>query len=163
VTRRLAGLSTAQLLLLALTVTVGVGALAVTVPALGNAGMLLAATALVAALAVMAQWLWQSRQSTDWDNTFTDSTPPRGADSRISRLAVDIREATSGNAESASRIHATVSGLAAERLRDRRGLTAADDARSALGPDLAAYLAGPPTAPLTAGRLAAFTTTLEEL
>jgi hypothetical protein len=163
VIRRLGGWSTAQLLLLVLTGAVGVGALAVTVPALGNAGMLLASTALLAALAVLAQWLWQSRQSTDWDNTFTESKPPRGADSRISRLAVDIREAAAGNADAARRLHATLSGLAIERLRDRRGVTDPDQARAALGPDLSAYLAGPPTTRLTAGQLAAFTTTLEEL
>ena len=104
-----------------------------------------------------------SRQSTDWDNTFTGSAPPRGADSRIGRLAVDVREAVAGVPAPATRIHATLSSLASERLRDRRGLTATDDASAALGPDLTAYLAAPPTTRITAAQLAAFTTTLEEL
>lgn len=161
--RRLAGLAPTQLLLVALVVTVAVGALAVSVPVLGNAGMLLASAGLLAALGVLAQWLWQSRQSTDWDNSFTESTPPRGTDSRIGRLAVDVRDSASGNAASTTRIHTTVSGLAVERLRDRRGLTSADESRAALGPGLAAYLAGPPTTRVTAAQLAAFITTLEEL
>jgi hypothetical protein len=163
VIRRLARLAPAQLLLVLLAVSVAVGALAVSVPVLGNAGMLLASASLFAALAVLAQWLWQSRQSTDWDNTFTESAPPRGADSRISRLAVDLRDAASGNPVSASRLHAALSGLAVERLRDRRGVTATDESQAALGPDLTAYLAGPPTTRVTAAQLAAFITTLEEL
>jgi hypothetical protein len=163
VIRRLARLAPAQLLLVLLAVSVAVGALAVSVPVLGNAGMLLASASLFAALGVLAQWLWQSRQSTDWDNTFTESAPPRGADSRISLLAVDLRDAASGNPVSASRLHAALSGLAVERLRDRRGVTATDESQAALGPDLTAYLAGPPTTRVTAAQLAAFITTLEEL
>jgi hypothetical protein len=163
VIRRLARLAPAQLLLVLLAVSVAVGALVVSVPVLGNAGMLLASAGLFAALGVLAQWLWQSRQSTDWDNTFTESAPPRGADSRISRLAVDLRDAASGNPVSASRLHADLSGLAVERLRDRRGVTATDESQAALGPDLTAYLAGPPTTRVTAAQLAAFITTLEEL
>jgi hypothetical protein len=50
-----------------------------------------------------------------------------------------------------------------ERLRDRRGVTATDESRTALGADLTAYLAGPPTTRITAAQLAAFITTLEEL
>ena len=161
--RRLARLAPAQLLLVLLTVSVAVGALAVSVPVLGNAGMLLASASLFAALGVLAQWLWQSRQSTDWDNTFTESAPPRGADSRISRLALDVRDAASGDPVSASRLHAALSGLAVERLRDRRGVTATDESQVALGPDLTAYLAGPPATRVTAAQLAAFITTLEEL
>ena len=161
--RRLAALTTRQLLLLVLTVAVVVGALAVSVPFLGDAGMLLAAVGLIAALGVLAQSLWQARQSTDWDNTFSGSAPPRGADSRIGRLAVDVREAVAGAPEATTRIYDTVSSLAIERLRDRRGLTADDDASSVLGPDLTAYLAAHPTTRITAAQLAAFTTTLEEL
>ena len=161
--RRLAGLAPAQLLLVVLAGCVAVGALVVSVPVLGNAGMLLASASLLAALGVLAQWLWQSRQSTDWDNTFTESAPPRGADSRISRLAVDLRDTATGNPVSTARIHAALDGLAVERLRDRRGLTGTDESRAALGPDLTAYLAGPPTTRVTAAQLAAFITTLEEL
>jgi hypothetical protein len=163
VIRRLAGLPPAQLLLVVLAICVAVGALAASVPVLGNPAMLLASASLFAALGVLAQWLWQSRQSTDWDNTFTESAPPRGADSRISRLAVDVHDATSGNPVSATRVHATLSGLAVERLRDRHGVTATDESQAALGPELTAYLAGPPTTRVTAAQLAAFITTLEEL
>ncbi len=161
--RRLAGLEPAQLLLVVLAICVAVGALAVAVPVLGNAGMLLASAGLFAALGVLAQWLWQSRQSTDWDNTFTETAPPRGADSRIGRLAADVRDTASGNPVPASRVHTALSGLAVERLRDRRGVTAPDEGQAALGPDLTAYLAGPPTTRVTAAQLAAFITTLEEL
>jgi hypothetical protein len=139
-----------------------VGAVAVSVTALGNVGMLLASAALLAALANLAQWLWQSRQSTDWDNTFSDPRTTRGVDSRISRLAGDVREAATGTPAASSRLHATLSSLAAERLRSRGDGTMTDGV-AVLGRDLAAYLAAPPTTRLTAAQLAAFTTTLEEL
>ena len=160
--RRLAGLAPAQLFLVLLTVTVAVGALAVSVSALGNLGMLLASAALLAALAIVAQWLWQSRQSTDWDNTFSDAAATRGVDSRISRLAGDVREAGSGSPAASARLHATLTSLAMERLRSR-GDGTLTDGDAVLGRDLAAYLAAPPTTRLTAAQLAAFTTTLEEL
>lgn len=160
--RRLAALPPAQLFLVVLGVAVAVGALAVSVSALGDAGMLLASAALLAALANLAQWLWQSRQSTDWDNTFTDAAAPRGADSRISRLAADVREAAAGTAVPAARLHATLTSLAADRVRQRRDPTH-PEASDVLGRDLAAYLASPPTTRLTAAQLAAFTATLEEL
>lgn len=160
--RRLAGLTRPQLFLLVLAVTVVVGALAVSVSALGNVGMLLASAAMLAALANLAQWLWQSRQSTDWDNTFSDPRTTRGVDSRISRLAGDVREAATGTPAASSRLHATLSSLAAERLRSHAD-SGSDSGESILGRDLAAYLAAPPTTRLTAAQLAAFTTTLEEL
>ncbi|SDP15512.1 hypothetical protein SAMN04489867_1569 [Pedococcus dokdonensis] len=159
--RRLTGLPPAQQFVVVLGVAVAVGALAVSVSALGDAGMLLASAALLAALANLAQWLWQSRQSTDWDNTFSESAPPRGVDSRISRLAGDVREAGSGTAASATRVHATLSSLAADRLRQHPDPAA--EASTVLGRDLAAYLAAPPSTRITAAQLAAFTTTLEEL
>ena len=160
--RRLAGLSPAQLFLVVLGVTVVIGALAVSVSALGNVGLLIASTALVAALAIVAQWLWQARQSTDWDNTFTDTATARGVDSRISRLATAVREAGSGAPVPSARLHATLSSLATERLRSHGDGTMSDPG-AVLGRDLAAYLAAPPTTRLTAAQLAAFTTTLEEL
>jgi hypothetical protein len=149
--RRLAGLAPAQLFLVVLAVTVAVGALAVSVSALGNVGMLLASAAMLAALANLAQWLWQSRQSTDWDNTFREPPTTRGVDSRISRLAGDVREAEAGTPAASARLHATLSSLAGT------------SGEAVLGRDLAAYLAAPPTTRLTAAQLAAFTTTLEEL
>jgi hypothetical protein len=168
VIRRLAGLAPVQQLLVAVSAAVVVGVIAVAVPVLGNAGMLLASVALLGAIGVLTQWLWQSRQSTDWTNTFTESAPRRGADSRISRLVSDLQQATAGDHASTMRLHDTIGSLAAERLRDRRGLAltgagADDDARAALGPELTAYLSAPPTTHVSAPRLAAFITTLEEL
>ena len=160
--RRLGKLPAAQLFLVVLTVAVAVGALAVSVSALGNLGMLLASAALVAALATVAQWLWQSRQSTDWDNSFAEPAMPRGVDSRISRLAADVRAAASGEPAASARLHATVSSLAAERLRPQGDGSPADPA-AVLGRDLAAYVTAPPTTRITAAQLAAFTTILEEL
>jgi hypothetical protein len=162
VIRRLAGLSSAQLFLVVLAVAVAVGALAVSVSALGDVGMLLASAAMLAALAIVAQWLWQSRQSTDWDNTFREAATARGGDSRLSRLATDLREAESGTPAAASRLHATLSSLAAERLRNS-STSGHPDGDAVLGRELAAYLASPPTTRLTAAQLAAFTTTLEDL
>jgi len=165
VTRWLAGLGTARQLLLALVVALLVGVPTVTVPALGSAGMLAACLGLVAALFVVVQWLWQSRHSTDWAHDFSPGRPPRGVDSRITRLAGDIALAARDEA-AAARLHAAVSGLAVERLRDRRGLSLAanpEAGHTALGPDLSAYLHQPPTTLVRPDRVASLVTTLEEL
>jgi hypothetical protein len=165
VTRWLAELGTARQLLLALVVALLVGVPTVTVPALGSAGMLLACLALVAALGVLVQWLWLSRHSTDWSHDFSPGRPPRGVDARITRLAGDVHLAARDPA-AAARLHATVSGLAAERLRDRRGLSLAanpEAGHTALGPDLSAYLTQSPTTLVRPDRVASLITTLEEL
>jgi hypothetical protein len=165
VTRWLAGLGTPRQLLLALVVALLVGVPTVTVPALGSAGMLAACLGLVAALFVLVQWLWQSRHSTDWSHDFSPGRPPRGVDSRITRLAGDIALAQRDPA-AAERLHATLSGLAVERLRDRRGLDTTahpEAAATALGPDLAAYLSQAPTTLVRPDRVASLVTTLEEL
>ena len=164
-TRWLAGLGTARQLLLALVVALLVGVPTVTVRALGSAGMLLACLGLVAALFLLVQWLWQSRHSTDWSHDFSPSRPPRGVDSRITRLAGDISLAQRDPA-AAARLHAAVTGLAAERLRHRRGLSLAanpEAGHTALGPDLSAYLTQPPTTLVRPDRVASLVTTLEEL
>ncbi len=164
--RRLAALTTGQALLLALAVATGVGALAVTVPPLANVGLLLASAALVGSTAVLAQWLWQSRGSTDWSNTFEEPAAVRGADARITRLAAIVRDAAAGDPVAAASLHDTIRGLAVERLHHRRGLTLDADpeaARAALGPDLTAYLTQPRSSTLPAAQLARFITTVEEL
>ncbi|WP_270887611.1 hypothetical protein [Pedococcus sp. 5OH_020] len=164
--QRLARLSAAQQLMTSAVVAVLVGTAAVTVPALAGVGLLLACLALVASFALLAQWLWQSQRPTDWSNRFAPTTPPRGVDSRVDRLAGDLHRCAEGDADSAARLHAVLAGLAHERLRDRRGIEADQDpdgATSALGPDLTAYLGQPPTSPVAADRLARLVTRLEEL
>ena len=164
--RRLAALGPARQLVVALVVALLVGTATVVVPVLNSTGLLLACGALLAALAVLAQWLWQSRGSTDWTHTFDTPLHLRGADLRISRIATDVHAAAAGDAPAATRLHATLTSLANDQLRLRRGLGLTQDpheAHAALGPDLTAYLAGPPPARLPTDRLAAFTTTLEEL
>jgi hypothetical protein len=164
--RRLAGLSAPQQVLAALVAAIVVGALAVAVPVLGNAAMLLACAALLAVLAVLALWLWGTRRATDWSNTFTEGRPPRGADSRVTRLVRVVATATDGHQAAAQQLHVMLTGLAGERLRDRRGLRLEADpdaAHTALGPALTAYLIGPPTTRLTAAQLDTHITTLEEL
>jgi hypothetical protein len=164
--KRLAGLSAPQQLLAALAAAIVIGALAVAVPVLGNAAMLLACTALLAVLAVLALWLWGTSRATDWSNTFTEGRPPRGADSRVTRLVRVVTTATEGDHAAAQQLHTMLTGLAGERLRDRRGLRLEADpdaAHTALGPALTAYLTGPPTTRLTAAQLDTHVTTLEEL
>jgi hypothetical protein len=137
---------------------------AVSVSALGDVGLLVASGALLLALGTVAQWLWQSRQSTDWDNSFRSGAAVRGVDSRIGRLASDVRAAESGTPAPAARLHATLSSLAAERLRNHaHSDNPTSNGEAILGRELAAYLAAPPTTRLTAAQLAAFTTTLEDL
>jgi hypothetical protein len=166
---RLRALSGGQQVTLAVLVAAVVGGLGVLVPRLGNASMLLASTALLAMIGVLAQWLWQHQQTTDWSNTFTDATPARGGDVRISRLAESIVAAEGGDARAQQQLHDVLGGLAAERLRDRRGIDAEADpsaVASLLGPDLAAYLAAPAPSrggTITTERLARFVTTLEDL
>lgn len=164
--RRLRELGTGQQLLAALVVAIVVGALGVSVPVLGNAAMLLASAALLVCLAVLAQWLWTNRHATDWSHDFTPTGTSRGADSRVTGLARTVRAAGDGDADAARRVHAVVSALAAERLRDRRGLRLEADpdaSRTALGPELAAYLVANPATRVTAARLDTHITTLEEL
>ena len=164
--RRWAELDTGQRLVAVLAVAIVVGALAVTVPALGNAAMLLACAGLMVVLALLIQWLWVNRHATDWSHSFTEGRPPRGADSRVTRLVRLVAAGTEGDEAAARQLHATLTGLAGERLRDRRGLRLEADpdaAHTALGPGLAAYLTGPPTTRLTATQLDTHLTTLEEL
>lgn len=163
---RLSALGTNQLLVLVLVVALVVGTATVAVPVLNSAGLLLASGALVATIAVLFQWLWQSRGSTDWTHTFHSTPQTRGADIRIARIAGDIEAAAEGDARAAGRLHAALASLADDQLRLRRGLSLATDleeSHAALGPELTAYLTQPSPARLTGDRLAAFTTTLEEL
>jgi hypothetical protein len=160
------GLDPARGLVLVLVVVLLVGAVTVGVPVLSSAGLLVACVALVAAVAVLVQGLWQSRGQTDWSHSFAPVAQPRGVDARITRLAGDVRAAAAGDSEAGRRLHAAVSLLATDQLRLRRGVSLADDpdaARAALGPDLTAYLTQPPPSRLPGERLEAFTTTLEEL
>jgi len=175
-----------------------VGALLVAVPVLVNPAILLGCVGVVAALGVLAQWLWQHQHATDWSNSFTDTAAARGSDVRVTlqwlwqhqhatdwsnsftdtaaargsdvrvtRLAETVDAAVAGDAVAQTQLHATLRALADERLRRRRGLgLSGDDAahvRAALGPDLTAYLANPPTGRLTADRVEAYVTTLEEI
>ncbi|QGN56898.1 hypothetical protein [Nostocoides sp. HKS02] len=161
---RLQRLAPGQQVMAALTVAVAVGAVAVTVPALHDVGLLFASAGLVAAVAVLAASLWQHQHATEWSDPTAEPRTPRGADARIAGLAQRIDAAVGGDDTAGRRVHETLAGLARERLRDRRGLVLGDPgAGAALGADLAAYLTDPATTRLTADRLATFITTLEEL
>jgi hypothetical protein len=166
---RLARLTVAQQVLAALAAAVVLGILVAGVPALGDVGLIVASLGLVAAIATLASWLWQHQHTTDWTDPDAEPRAARGADARIASLAHRIDAAVSGDPVALTQVHQTVSDLARERLRYRRGLTAdgltahTSAARAALGADLAAYLTNPPTTRLTADRLGTFITTLEEL
>jgi hypothetical protein len=164
--RRIAALSTSQQILLALLAAALVGAVGVAAPRLGDVALLVASGALLAVLAVLGQWLWQHQHATDWSNSFEDASAARGGDVRISRLAESISAAGEGRAPAVEQVHTVLTGLAAERLRDRRGIDARSDpaaAQAAWGPDLTAYLTGPPTGRVSPDRLDRLITTLEEL
>jgi hypothetical protein len=165
---RLRTLSTGGQVLVALAAAVVVGAVGQAFPALANLALVVATVGLLAALAVLAQWLWQHQHGTDWATDFSPPATPRGRDPRISLLTGHVDAAVSGDAVAQSELHAILRGLAAERLRHRRGIVLGapeddDAARAALGPDLTAYLTTPPTTRLTAARVGSFITTLEEL
>jgi uncharacterized membrane protein YbaN (DUF454 family) len=164
---RLRGLPTGGQLAVALVLAVVVGALLAVVPALVNPAILLACAAVVAAFGVLVQWLWQHQHTTDWANTFTGGAAPRGSDVRVTRLAETVDAAVAGDAVAQTQLHETIRTIAEERLRRHRGLTLTGDdvaaVRASLGPDLTAYLANPPTGRLTAARVEAYLTTLEEI
>ena len=164
---RLRALPAAGQLAVALCAAVLVGGLLALVPGLVNPAILLACTAVVATFGVLVQWLWQHQHTTDWSNHFTDGAAARGSDVRMTRLAETVDATVAGDAVAQTQLHETLRALAEERLRRRRGLRLsgddAADVRAALGPDLTAYLANPPTARLTAARVEAYITTLEEI
>lgn len=164
---RLRALPAAGQVLLALAVAVVLGAVVSTTPVLTNPVVLLACAALLVVLAVLTQWLWQHQHGTDWSNSFTDKTPPRGTDPRITRLAERVDAAVGGDAVAQLQLHEAIRALAEERLRRHRGIDLDGDdthrARAALGPKLTAYLANPPTTRLTVAHVDEFVTTLEEL
>ena len=164
--QRIARLGATRQVGVALVVALVLGAVTVTSPVLNSPGLLVASAALVGVIAVVLQWLWQSRGSTDWTHTFHATATTRGADIRIARIAGDVRAAAGGDPQAGARLHATLTSLADDQLRSRRGLSLAADpeqSQAALGPELTAYLTHPPPARLSGDRLAAFTTTLEEL
>lgn len=164
--RRLAALDTTRQIALAAMVLLLLGVVTVAVPVLRSPGLLIASAALIAVIAVVWQWLWQSRGATDWTHTFVAPPVTRGADLRIARITGDVRAAAGGDPQAGNRLHATLTSLAEDRLRLRRGLSLTADpeeSRAALGPELTAYLTQPPPARLPGDRLAAFTTTLEEI
>ena len=136
--------------------------------ALGNAAMLLAcARSARGPRRARPVALAGARRATDWSNTFTEGRPRPRCRLADHPARAGRATATEGDhAAAAASSTPTLTDLAVERLRDRRGLrTEADPeaAHTALGPDLTAYLTGPPTTRVTAAQLAAFITTLEEL
>lgn len=164
---RLRALPAAGQLAVALCVAVLVGVLLALVPGLVNPAILLACVGTVAAFGVLVQWLWQHQHATDWSNSHTATVAARGSDVRMTRLAETVDATVAGDAVAQTQLHETLRALAEERLRRRRGLSLsgddAADVRAALGPDLTAYLANPPTGRLTAARVEAYVTTLEEI
>ena len=114
--RRLAALDVPQQLLTAVVLALVLGAVTVAVPALNSAGLLLACGALVATVAVLVQWLWQARATTDWTHTFDTPAQTRGSDIRLARIAGDVRSAADGDPTAARRVHDTVASLAADQL-----------------------------------------------
>ena len=154
-----------RLLLAASVVAIVVGALTVSLWWFTNLGLLLATVMCVAVIALVAQRLIQSQRRITWETPARAPEEQRGADSRVVTLRHTIERAGRGEAPAVSEVHALLSALAEERLRDRRGLERHTDraADAALGPDLAAYLDHPPTGRITADQLRRHVHTLEEL
>lgn len=151
-------------LLLAALVAVLLGVATVGVSWLTSPGLLLATLATVAAVAVLTQRLVQSQKPHHWETTVVDTDAERGADARVYHLRQQVELAAKGHAEGHQRLHALLAGLAADRLRDRRGLSPDDpEAGALLGPDLTAYLAGPPRGRLSTDDLHRHIQKLEEL
>jgi len=151
-------------LLVAALVAVLLGVATVGVSWLTSPGLLLATLATVGAVAVLTQRLVQSQKPHHWQTTVVDTDAERGADARVYHLRQQVELAAKGNAEGHQRLHALLAGIAADRLRDHRGLEPEDpEVRSLLGPDLAAYLDRPPKGRLTTDDLHRHLQKLEEL
>lgn len=151
-------------LLVAAAVAVVLGVATASVSWLTSPGLLLATVATVGAVAVLTQRLVQSQRSLHWETQVLDPDAQRGSDARVSGLRQQVQLAAKGNAESQEKVHALLAGLAAERLRDHRGLQPSDpEAAVLLGPDLAAYLDRPPRGRLTTDDLHRHVQKLEEL
>jgi hypothetical protein len=151
-------------LLVGAAVAVVLGVATVGVSWLTSPGLLLTTVAVVASIAVLTQRLVQSEKSLHWETRVLDPAAERGSDSRVSSLRREIDLAAKGNAESHVRVHRLLSGLAADRLRDHRGLAPSDpEAAALLGPDLTAYLAQRPTGRLASDQLHRHVQKLEEL
>ena len=166
---RIRGMAPTSQLILALGVAVVIGAVVTLAPVTLNVATLLAFLAVLAAVAVLTQWLWQNHRGTDWSNAFTDPHPPRGTDPRVNRLAARVDAAVAGDAVAQTELHDQLRTLAEDRLRSRHGIVLdggpdhTDRAKAALGADLTAYLTNPPTTRVDHARVAVYLTTLEEL
>ena len=151
-------------LLLAAAGAVVLGVATVSISWLTSPGLLLATLAVVGSVAVLTQRLVQSQKPLHWHTQLLDPDAERGADARVSGLRQQVELAGRGNAESHERLHALLASLAAERLRDHRGLEPSDpEAAALLGPDLTAYLARRPTERLTTDQLHRHVQKLEEI
>jgi hypothetical protein len=151
-------------LLVAALVAVLLGVATVSVSWLTSPGLLLATLATIGAVAVLTQRLVQSQKPHHWETSVVDPDAERGADARVHHLRQQVELAAKGHAEGHERLHALLAGIAADRLRDRRGLEPGDpEAQALLGPDLAAYLARPPRGRLTTDDLNRHVQKLEEL
>lgn len=151
-------------LLVGAAVAVLLGVATVGVSWLTSPGLLLMTIAAVAATAVLTQRLVQSHRPVHWETQLVDRDMERGADVRVSGLRQQIEGSAAGNADSHERLHASLVQLAADRLRDHRGLDRSDpEAAALLGPDLTAYLDGRPTGRLSTDQLHRHLHRLEEL
>jgi hypothetical protein len=157
--------STHRVVLAAAAVTTVVGALTVSLWWFTNIGLLLATLGCVAVVALVAQRLVQSQRRMLWETAAQAPEERRGADTRVGTLRHTLERASRGEAAAVHDVHALLSTLAEERLRDSRGLDGRGDhaAEAALGADLAAYLDHPPSGRITPDQLRRHLTTLEEL
>jgi hypothetical protein len=159
------GMTPQRMLLAAAGVAILVGLLTVSVGWFTNIGLVLATLGVVGALGVLGQRLLQAHQHLHWETSTSRADARRGADSRVTTLRHDIELAVSGNADAQERVHTLLTGLADDRLRDRRALERGGDpdAATILGPDLTAYLDRRPSGRLTTDQLHRHVQKLEEL
>jgi hypothetical protein len=126
-----------------------VGALTVSAWWFTNVGLLLATTACIAVLALVAQRLVQAHRPMAWQTAARAATDRRGADTRVGLLRHTVERAARGDAEATAEVHALLAELA-------RG-------RGPLGPDLDTFLDHPSPGRLDTAALRRHLTTLEEL
>jgi hypothetical protein len=142
------------------------GAVTIGVPALSNAGLLIASGAALICAVLVAYGLVRSQRAHDWATHFRLAETRRGADTRVNLIGTTLDRAASGDPEALRAVHEIISSLADERLRHHHGVDRSErpeQAAALLGQDLTAYLSQPPTGKLPTARVTAYITHLEAL
>jgi hypothetical protein len=140
------------------------GLLLTLAPALDQPLLLVASASLLVVVGALGTWLVGERGTVEWTTSSGTPTRFRGSDRRVTALTRTIDRAVGGDTAAQDEVQQTLRSLAETRLAHVGLPPDIHDAgtRTALGPELTAYLVSSPARRVGADELAAFITTLEE-